>query len=671
MRGRAGSVASRLAWAMGVLAAVAAFGSTDSPAAGPDDERLAEIAMLEDTRCPDALQVATFLRDASPAVRWRAARALARLQDSTAVDPLGGALLGDADVEVRREAAFALGQIGHESASLSLATAFDREGDLEVRALALEALGKLGASSGTPVCVRAMAAPEARLRREGALALWRIADGGAQKPLAEALRDADPEVRWAAAYALEKMKDTVAVVRAVSLVGGDPEPRVRAYAARTLGRMRSRLGTGVLLELLEDPDLSVRVNAARSLGQIADSAAVPQLLARLADRHPYVRETAATALGQIGDAAAAPALREAGRDAESGVRAAAAGSLARLLQEEEALAALRPLLEDREEYVRAQAAVGLGRFASAESEAILVAVLQGANRRGVRAVGRERAAAASALGERKASGSAPALVAALGAGDASVVASAAEALGAIGASDSATVNALVAAVRAQASPNEPDIAVGGLEALATLKAASALPLGVELLRSSVPPIREAARKLVRAVASEEEAARLEAENAPPKWQPSALAPYRVPLPAARQAILETARGRVVLELFPEDAPRTVANFLQLAEKGYFDGTVFHRVVPNFVIQDGDPTRTGWGGPGYAIRCEYNRRRYGAGAVGMALAGKDTGGSQFFATHSPQPHLDGRYTIFGQVREGMEVVEQVQVGDRIERVRIER
>jgi len=107
----------------------------------------------------------------------------------------------------------------------------------------------------------------------------------------------------------------------------------------------------------------------------------------------------------------------------------------------------------------------------------------------------------------------------------------------------------------------------------------------------------------------------------------------------------------------------------LAQRGYFDGLSFHRVVPNFVIQDGDPTGTGSGGPGYSIRCEYNRLRYDAGAVGMALSGKDTGGSQWFITHSPQPHLNGRYTIFAHVARGMDVVSAIVQGDRVLKVEL--
>ena len=111
------------------------------------------------------------------------------------------------------------------------------------------------------------------------------------------------------------------------------------------------------------------------------------------------------------------------------------------------------------------------------------------------------------------------------------------------------------------------------------------------------------------------------------------------------------------------------NFVTLAERKYFDEVRFHRVVPYFVIQDGDPTGTGAGGPGYAFRCEYNGLRYDTGALGMALSGKDTGGSQWFVTHGPQPHLDGRYTIFGHVVKGQDVVDRIRRGDLIRSVTI--
>jgi peptidyl-prolyl cis-trans isomerase B (cyclophilin B) len=130
------------------------------------------------------------------------------------------------------------------------------------------------------------------------------------------------------------------------------------------------------------------------------------------------------------------------------------------------------------------------------------------------------------------------------------------------------------------------------------------------------------------------------------------------------ATVHTNRGDFRLRLFLADAPNTVSNFERLARRGYFDGLTFHRVVPNFVVQGGDPIGDGSGGPGYTIRCEINQHRYDRGALGMALSGKDTGGSQWFITHSPQPHLDGHYTCFGHVESGMAVVDSLHEGDRM-------
>jgi cyclophilin family peptidyl-prolyl cis-trans isomerase/HEAT repeat protein len=137
-----------------------------------------------------------------------------------------------------------------------------------------------------------------------------------------------------------------------------------------------------------------------------------------------------------------------------------------------------------------------------------------------------------------------------------------------------------------------------------------------------------------------------------------------------KAVVTTSKGSFTIDFLPEDAPLTVDNFVKLARSGYFNGVEVHRVVPNFVMQDGDPRGDGNGGPGWSIRCEVNMVPYERGAVGMALSGKDTGGSQWFVTHSPQPHLDGGYTVFGKVNEtGMKVVDIIVRGDKITSIRI--
>ncbi len=153
---------------------------------------------------------------------------------------------------------------------------------------------------------------------------------------------------------------------------------------------------------------------------------------------------------------------------------------------------------------------------------------------------------------------------------------------------------------------------------------------------------------------------------------------------SKQAILETDRGTITLELFDREAPNTVANFEKLANSGFYNGVPFHRVIAEFMIQGGDPTGTGRGGPGYEIECEIHpSRKHGRGALSMAhkgqcrhdpktgrrLSGRCTGGSQFFITHVPTPHLDGVHTVFGQVIAGQDVVDRIAQGDRMLRVEV--
>jgi cyclophilin family peptidyl-prolyl cis-trans isomerase len=140
-------------------------------------------------------------------------------------------------------------------------------------------------------------------------------------------------------------------------------------------------------------------------------------------------------------------------------------------------------------------------------------------------------------------------------------------------------------------------------------------------------------------------------------------------PVSPMAYIDTEKGMIQIELAVLDAPRAVANFVSLARRNFLGATPFHRVVADFVVQDGDPRGDGEGGPGYTIRDEINQRPYLRGTVGMALDWEDTGGSQFFITHSPQPHLDGRYTVFGRVVSGMDVVDRLQQWDQIRTVRV--
>lgn len=143
------------------------------------------------------------------------------------------------------------------------------------------------------------------------------------------------------------------------------------------------------------------------------------------------------------------------------------------------------------------------------------------------------------------------------------------------------------------------------------------------------------------------------------------------IPAGNHVRIETKNGSFLIELYPDDAPNTVANFKVLAGKGFYDGLTFHRVITGFMAQGGDPKGTGTGGPGYKVKAEFNDRKHVRGTVAMARSSDpDSAGSQFYICYGPQPHLDHHYTIFGQVVEGMDVVDQIRQGDTMDKVSVE-
>lgn len=592
------------------------------------------IAVAEDERRYADLK--PILADTSAKVRARAVLAVGRLQDSTSVPDLLP-LLSDVPL-VRREVVFALGQIGHRSARAPLEGRL-MDSDPETVGLAIEALGKLADTTATRKVSAFLRSGSPALRREAAMAMWRLADSTGLDALLGAHNDADPAVRWRVLYALERVVAPDRVVLIAALHLGDSDWLSRAYAARTIGRQKSQRGGAYLLQALRDPEVGVVVNAMRGLQLIADStsrASAVELAARLNHSHPYVRVTAATALGDrafwVPLAAAesttiVDSLRAHLRDPDAATR----GASARALIGRDALepAALEALRADSSVYTRAAVIQALALLPAERAEPIALASF---------AAGHsllERIAAAEVLGTLRT----PASVRALrdGLADTSVLVVAAAAFGLADARDSTSVPALVKTYQSRARDADPDA-------------------------------RQSIRDALRQLAGRAFADSIERTN-PTREEPRAYPDDFANAPTMRGAVIKTSAGDIEWAFYREEAPQTVKNFVRLAKSGYFDGAAVHRVVPNFVIQDGDPTGTGSGGPGYTIRCEYNRLHYEPGMVGMALSGKDTGGSQWFVNHSPQLHLDGRYTIFAHVVRGMDVVQRVVQGDRVLKVEI--
>ena len=641
-------------------------------------ERLARAAALEDRRTLAGDEMAALLKDADRGVRRRPALAAGRIGLPAAVPSLVP-LLMDGELEVRQMAAFALGLIGDRAAVDPLLAAL-RDPEPLVRARAAEALGQIGDPRAAPAVAQLVlaAAP-----RDGALITVRGDDpGSTADPWLETrlglfalvrLKDARAAETallvngrprfdwWAATWAAMRME--VPGLRPVLLAAArSNDPLSRAWAARGLGALKDSADAPAIIALLRDRDEGVLVNALRAAALLGDSAAGPVVAGQLGSTSTAVRAEALRALAALPPD---PALRERIvaelASPEPAVRAAALLALAREDREDFALV-LSGLDPDPDPSVRAALAGALADLGDATSAGILEGMLTERDPRALAGV-------LEALRKVRGEASAAVLRRHLDHPDFAVRVAAVEGLAAL---KTPGLPALLAPVYARARKDvDLDARLAVVDALA--------PLTDEPARAT---LRDAAQndpaRVVRARAAVALAAQKlkapdpgpEAIDRPALDYREALAPYDpvpdVPLFTPR-AILHTRRGDIEIHLNVVEAPLTVASFIDLARRGFYDGLTFHRVVPHFVVQAGDPRGDGSGGPGYTLRCEIGERPYGRGAVGMALSGKDTGGSQFFITHTPTPHLDGRYTLFGWVAAGMDVVDKIRQGDVIERV----
>lgn len=615
-------------------------------AAEPAELPLRAIAIAEDRRAWNDGVLKGYLADPSAGLRARAALAVGRLQDSTAVPALLP-LLGDPFAEVRREAVFALGQAGWKGARPAVEGAL-ADKDPEVVDLAIEALGKLGDKAATPKVVSFLDSRRAAQRSHAAVALWRLADTASVGPLLRHLSGRDAALRWRVVWALEKLPLPERIAPKVVPLLRDKDALVRAHAARTLGRLKARSSVAPLVAACGDKDDAVIVNALRSLAQIADSSNGAQLAAvhpLLKHANPHVRVTAATVLADSfvwggADSSVAFNARASVRRGLGDLDPATRGACGRAVVIRlgaRGIAGVQTLFSDSSVYVRVAVLDGVRQL---RDPAILGPLLNQGLERSRPLL--ERMTAAEVLGQvggQPWAGPLAAMVLILrqGVDDPNVLyaAACAGALGDWG--DSSSVGSLAEAYAKRGHDADGDARVAILGALRQLAGRA--------FADSVEAAGRAKEPAVQYSSGFEEA------------------------PSARGAVIHTSAGDIEWAFESAVAPQTVRNFVTLARRGYFEGTVFHRVVPDFVIQDGDPTGTGSGGPGHTIRCEYNRLRYETGMVGMALSGKDTGGSQWFVTLSPQLHLDGRYTIFARVTRGLDVARRVTQGTRIASVEI--
>lgn len=652
----------------------------------------ARLLQMTDGRKLDTVLVRQAIGSTVPALRANAALAIGQLGRAAGTPGLSilQAALSDRDNNVVSNAAYAIGLLGDSSAVRLLRNLLSRAPAIGMNAA--WALGAIG-SPARPAILSALADQgiDPRVKTQVLLASAKLKP----VPVAELrpyLTSNNASFIWAASYAIARaravpgVRDMIALAanHTVSSTCRDCNPaesgiayyngkvathRARAEAARMLTKTVAAdslgaLAVAALKTLVKDAHPHVRINAVRSLSTYGASVRA-QVLAATNDRDPNVRIAAAQVLGGVLDTAQAgwagvwvrdtsymyrtslvasasalgillPAASSWETSSDWRYRAALAGAVGSIPNRVAPDPLVTRLLSDPDARVRATALnVAIPRDTlkvTPEHRAIALRMLSDPNVD-------VRTTAIDVLRRTPAAGD---------------------------------ISALLASYEKSRSDSANDARLSAVQYLAEL-----------WKRDSVNFPASAKAALGRIGAPTDPLERSAAGNSGlfSGW-PALLPPVRalawykgivteLIAPALRgqspQLTLNTVRGPIVLELFAIDAPLTVNNIITLAKAGYYKGTRFHRVVPNFVAQDGDPTGTGSGGPGYAIRDEMNPHRYERGALGMALSGPDTGGSQYFITHSPQPHLDGGYTVFGHVMSGWSALDRIVQGDLIKSV----
>ncbi len=648
----------------------------------PRIEKLARLLELEDRRSAGGDELQRLLHDPDRGVRRRAALAAGRIALPELVPPLVE-LLNDQEVEVRRTAAFALGLCASPAAVERLLASL-KDSDAQVRGRATEALGKIGDPRAAAPIARQLvealpktidrmtvrgddpgdAAAQWGEQRLALFALARLKDVPAAK--LALLDGARPRFDWWAATWVAMRLESPELRPLLAAAAASDEPLQRALAARGLGALKDQASLERLLALTQDRDATVAMQALRALGALGDPRGTAAAAALLDAPSDVVRREALRTLALLpGDRSLSERLVGLVASPEPWIRAAALGALARSDRDGFALV-LSSLDPDRVFFVRAALAGVLGRSGDEMSVGILHAMLKDGDPRVLPAVleGLRLARGRDALDT---------LARQLENPDLGVRVAAAEQIREL--SPAALSTRLVAAWRRGLGDGEGELEarIAAVVALAAQKDDEA-KAGLDEVARKDPAraVRARAAGLLRELGGEAPEPGPERVLRPLIDYRAAMAPYD-PRPGVAlftpRAFLKTRHGTIEIRLDVVEAPLTSASFVALARRGFYDGLTFHRVEPGFVVQGGCPRGDGNGGPGYALRCEITRRAYGRGAVGMALSGKDTGGSQFFITLAPQPHLDGGYTLFGQVAAGMEAVDRIRPGDVIERVTV--
>jgi cyclophilin family peptidyl-prolyl cis-trans isomerase/HEAT repeat protein len=641
-------------------------------------EQLAPVLAAEDARDfrPDLFRRALVAPDSL--VRRTAALGAGRIGDLRAT-PLVVPLLADPDTTVRVAAAFALGLLRDTAAVQPLVDRLTGLPGLDATtaAEAITALAKIGGPAAGEFFGGVLGGKVTLSQDDRTPALlqilgesWRLGPDAPVTGLLPYMDDTLPGSRLGAVYSLARLRAPEAGNRLLRALR-DQEPYIRSLAARGLTRPyadSAKLAPSSVGELLvraaDEPSPQVRINALRSLESYRDSTLASKLVPLLDDPLVGVQIQTAEALGELGGSEAAKGLaRAVAGKGPTQVRRTALVALAQVDPKafEQAAGSWRSSKDwlDRATAAQGTAVAGPGpspAFLTDPDGRVVAAGLQAWSDK-VKGPDRELLAAARPLLAHR---------------DAAVRSVAADAVAR--AADPADLPALARMYQATGHDSFPEAALSALDAILAIRRsgpAAQARVDREFLQGSTPP----ANYLIRRWAEDKW------PEAASRWGPShpiatgrSLQEYRdiarryltaQDSLARPHVVIDTeGRGQVEIELLGPDAPLTVDNFLLLVDRRFFDRNRWHRVVPNFVVQDGDPRGDGFGSPGGAIRDEINRNRYDAPMLGMALSGPDTGMSQWFINLTTQPHLDGTYTVFGKVVSGTGILPRITQGDVI-------
>lgn len=647
-----------------LLFTIAAFYVYENFRTRSTEDKLAEIIHLEDSRA-SVDKFTLYLEEENIKIRAKAALAIGRVGGSQAGKILFRLITTDID-DVAAQAAFAIGLTGESAyAEKLLDVGFDAPS--RIGALLVASAGRLSDSSHTTIhklLTTYFDHPSPEVRKEACIALFRAGGKNESEALMQFLQEEkDDDVRIAGLFTLARMRITEAYDYYVSFLA-DADPYVRSLAVRGVGLSDKKGAIRYLTIALNDSDNNVVAQAINSLSSKKTETALNKLLYKLEqERDEKLKVLLMDALVRQENINGAEIVKNIlNANPSTNVTISGIKYLA-TAEKDKAVILIDSLMRDDNQRIRAAAADAFGITKSKKVKPRLSALFSDPNVT-------VRASAFSQLMTL----------------------------------DSTNMKFYIDQALADSVYMMPTIAI---DEIGTRKLKAYLPklrelsmnsreLDIDVRRTLVSCAKSflednkadsnALRILINMALDREYIVRKDAADVyksvlnknrsdiirQPHTRISSSEIYRAinNYKTNPYATIKTNKGEIELELYFDIAPLTVLNFIDLADKSFYDGLSFHRVIANFVAQGGDPEGTGWGGPDYLIRCEYSHEKYIRGTLGIATSGKDTGGSQFFITHSPQPHLEGRYTVFGQVISGMDIVDQLVVGDKILEVTIE-